>query len=103
MKINSFSGETWSSGASPTLTIFCDHESGTVYGYTAKFIGKIYYFQLYNNNELELNLIPCYSKTSVIDVEGIERPKDTIGMYDIVNGKFYVNKGEETFKKGNDV
>ena len=49
------------------------------------------------------NFIPCYSTTTVTDVDGIERPKDTIGLYDTVEGKFYVNKGTGTFLKGNDV
>ena len=49
------------------------------------------------------NFIPCYSTTTVTDVDGISRPKDTIGLYDTVEGKFYVNKGTGTFLKGADV
>ena len=52
------------------------------------------------NGKYILNLIPCYSTTIVTDVNGIERPKDTIGLYDTVNNKFYVNKGTGIFIKG---
>ena len=63
----------------------------------------IYYLKIWDNNILVRDYIPCYSTTSVIDVDEIERPKDTIGMYDTVEGKFYVNKGKGTFLKGSDV
>lgn len=64
---------------------------------------KLYSFLLYDDNELVRNFIPCYSTTTVTDVEGIVRAKDTIGLYDIVNNKFYTNKESGTFEKGNDV
>lgn len=38
-----------------------------------------------------LELIPCYKKSD-----------NTIGLYDIVNNKFYINKGTGNFIKGND-
>lgn len=55
------------------------------------------------NEKNILNLIPCYSTTIVTDVNGIEKPKDTIGLYDTVNNKFYVNKGTGIFIKGPEV
>ena len=61
--------------------------------------GKIKKFEIEN----VANFIPCYTTTTVTDVDGISRPKDTIGMYDTVEGKFYVNKGTGTFLKGADV
>lgn len=64
---------------------------------------KLYSFLIYDDNELVRNFIPCYSTTTVTDVEGIVRAKDTIGLYDIVNNKFYTNKESGTFEKGNDV
>ena len=33
----------------------------------------------------------------------MQRPKGTIGMYDLTEGKFYVNKGSGKFIKGSDV
>ena len=57
----------------------------------------MYSFQIYDNNSLNSSFIPCYSTTTVTDVDGIERPKNTIGMYDTVEGQFYVNKGTGTF------
>ena len=65
--------------------------------------GYIHEFEVNENNELVRNLIPCYSKTTVIDVNGVEQPKDTIGMYDLVEGKFYTNQGTGEFIKGPDV
>lgn len=64
---------------------------------------KLYSFLIYDDDELVRNFIPCYSTTTVTDVEGIVRAKDTIGLYDIVNNKFYTNKESGTFEKGNDV
>ena len=46
------------------------------------------------------NFIPCYSTTTVTDVDGTERPAGTVGMYDTIDGKFYVNKGTGTFGYG---
>ena len=57
--------------------------------------------KLYNcyisKDNITRNFIPCYSTTTVTDVDGIERPVGTVGMYDTVEGKFYVNKGTGTF------
>jgi hypothetical protein len=47
--------------------------------------------------------IPCYSTTSVTDVNDKECPKNTIGLYDTVGGKFYTNQGTGEFLKGADV
>lgn len=57
------------------------------------FNGKIYYFKwLDSNNELKLDLIPCYRKAD-----------NEIGMYDTVTQTFFTNSGSGTFTKGNDV
>ena len=54
---------------------------------------KYYYFNITNEDG---NIIK-----NIIPVERIEDGK--LGMYDTVEGKFYVNKGTGTFLKGNDV
>ena len=64
---------------------------------------KLYYLNLYNNEEICYSFIPCYSITTVTDVDGIERPKDTVGLYDTVKGKFYTNQGTGDFIAGPDV
>ena len=57
------------------------------------FNGKIYYFKWLNsNNELVLDLVPCYRKSD-----------NEIGMYDLVYDTFYTNQGSGTFTKGSDV
>lgn len=53
---------------------------------------KIYRFKLAVNGKKERDLIPCYRKSDNI-----------IGMYDLVYGVFYVNKGTGTFIKGHDL
>ena len=52
---------------------------------------RLYGCKLYDNGEIVRNFIPCYSTTSVIDVDVVEQPKDTVGLYDLVEGKFYTN------------
>ena len=59
--------------------------------------GKIKYFQIYENNIIVKNFVPCYSTTSVTDVDGEQCLAGTIGMYDTVEGKFYINQGTGTF------
>lgn len=57
------------------------------YGYL-----KLYYLKLYKDNVLTRDYIPCYRKSD-----------NVIGLYDLVNGIFYVNAGSGTFSKGADV
>lgn len=52
---------------------------------------NMYYCQIYDNNELVRNMIPCYRKSD-----------NEIGMYDTVNDVFYTNQGTGTFTKGPD-
>ena len=58
---------------------------------------KVYNFEITEESNIVRSFIPCYSTTTVTDVDGIERPKGTIGMYDTVEGKFYTNQGTGTF------
>ena len=51
--------------------------------------GRIYSFMVYRSNSLIINMIPCYRKSD-----------NVIGMYDIIEDKFYTNKGSGTFIKG---
>ena len=53
----------------------------------------IYYAKFYNGNgELINYFIPCYRKSD-----------NVMGMYDLVNRRFYQNAGTRTFTKGKDV
>ena len=67
------------------------------------FQGKIYYCQIFNESEKVRDFIPCYSATTVADINGNNCPSGTIGMYDLVENKFYTNSGSGTFLKGPDV
>ena len=58
---------------------------------------------LYEDDIMKRSFIPCYSITTVTDVNGKQCQKDTIGLYDMVEGKFYTNQGTGEFLKGADV
>ena len=75
--------------ATQNLYLFAMNNIGTVAAYASI---KLYMFQIINNNEIVRNLVPCYRK-----LDGV------IGMYDLVNDKFYTNLGTGTFLKGKDV
>ena len=53
---------------------------------------KLWYFSAWKNGTAQCIGFPYYNKTS-----------GTIGMYDVVTGTFYTNKGSGTFSKGSDV
>ena len=65
--------------------------------------GYCYSCKIYTNDTLVRDFVPCYSKEVVTDVDGNTQPSGTIGMYDLVNNAFYVNKGTGAFSKGNDI
>ena len=50
--------------------------------------GKVYYAQVYETGTLVLDLLPCIN------------PDGKVGLYDIVNGKFYGNAGKGDFIAG---
>lgn len=52
---------------------------------------KIASCQIYDNNVLIRDFVPCYRKSD-----------GAIGLYDLVNGSFYANAGGGTFTKGAD-
>ena len=65
---------------------------------------RIYYLKITNETGKNVvNFIPCYSTTTVTDVDGTERPAGTVGLYDTVEGKFYTNQGTGEFIAGPDV
>lgn len=67
------------------------NNAGTVDGIGA--YAKWENFKIYDeNNNLVMRMIPCYRKSD-----------GEIGMYDLVNNKFYTNRGTGTFIKGPDV
>ena len=89
-----------------TYTSFVLNEKIGIFGYATgvcKAKCKIKKLTVSINGEERANFIPCYSITEVTDVNGKQCSSGTIGMYDIVEGKFYVNKGTGTFLKGADV
>ena len=63
---------------------------------------KIYNCYISKDN-ITRNFIPCYSTTSVTNVDGKQVPANTKGLYDTVEGKFYTNQGTGVFIAGPDV
>ena len=58
---------------------------------------RMYSFEiLINENNSVKNFIPCYSTTTVTNVDGEICEKGTAGLYDLVEGEFYTNKGDKT-------
>ena len=55
-------------------------------------IGKMYYFQLYDNGVLVRDFVPCYRKSD-------KKP----GMYDLVSDTFFTNAGTGEFICGSDI
>ena len=87
-----------------TAYLFARHQPTLDGGSFSKIFGKIYYCKIYDSNILKRDFIPCYSTTSVINVDGNSVPTNTRGLYDLVEGKFYTNQGRgEDFIAGPDV
>lgn len=62
---------------------------------------RLYSCKMYDNNILIRDFIPCYSTTTVKNIDGIQVPANTKGLYDTVEGKFYTNQGTgEDFRAG---
>lgn len=81
----SYSSSSGANFADTTLTI------GRCNGFDVSYLlnGRIYSFQILENNVLLRNFIPCYRKSD-----------NVIGMYDLVSKTFYINAGTGSFAKG---
>ena len=84
--IHTFSSQIFSNQKSLTLFITND------FGSTNNAIGKIFQCQIYNNDILVRDFVPCYRKSD-----------EVVGMYDTINNAFYTNLGTGTFIKGPNV
>ena len=73
-----------------TCTIFKINPAPQTYWLYAR--TKLYYFKIWENDELVMNLVPCYRKAD-----------NEIGMYDTITNTFLTNQGTDIFVKGNDV
>ena len=74
-----------------SLALFARNPSGN-----NPFLGRINYSKIWDNENIIRNFIPCYSTTTVTNVDGEMCEKGTAGLYDLVEGKFYTNKGDKT-------
>ena len=64
---------------------------------------KLFYCKIFYANNYLRNYVPCYSTTTVTNVDGVQVPANTKGLYDLVEGKFYTNQGTGEFIAGLDV
>ena len=64
---------------------------------------KVYSLKLLEGDDLKRDFLPCYTTTTVTDVDGKTCPSGTIGLYDLVEDQFYTNQGTGEFLKGEDV
>lgn len=90
---------------SPSNIFICNIGTGTTSGYRDPVAGiRIYDFEINKNDVLVKSFVPCYCKVAVTDVNGNSCEPNTIGMYELVNGKFYVNASRTgAFLKGGDI
>lgn len=79
-----FSGETFQADCS--LLIFAGNNGGTPDARMPHL--QLYSFQIYDNGTLIRDFIPC------------SNPSGAVGLYDIVEGKFYGNAGTGAFSHG---
>ena len=80
-----------------TVYFFAMNSGGQPISFSNNF--QIYECKMYSNFEGEIlikNFIPCYATTTVTNVDGEICEKGTAGLYDLVEGKFYTNKGDKT-------
>lgn len=79
------SGE-WSGTASYPLWLFDNNDAGKHESY---FTGRLYYFDIKENSTYKRKFRPVKRKSD-----------DVLGMYDIVENKFYTNVGSGSFLEG---
>ena len=72
-----------------TVLLFAFNRSGVATGMSKT---KIFFAKCWNDDTLVRDFIPCYRKAD-----------NEAGLYDLVNGKFYTNKGTGEFILGNGI
>ena len=71
------------------IAIFATNDNGTIRYHSSI---RLYNFKITREDVLFANFIPCYRLSD-----------NVIGLYDLVNNKFYTNQGEGTFNKGKNI
>ena len=79
--------------SAPTKSIYL-FANNDINGYTwnENWCAKLYYMKFYNSDTLVRDFVPCYRKSD-----------SAIGLYDLVNNKFYANYWSWSFTKWADV
>lgn len=87
LTINGYT-QTWTATtfqSTANLTLLACNTAGTVAGHTS---AKLYSCQIYDNDTLVRDYVPCVSKSG------------EVGLFDMVNSAFYQNSGTGTFTAG---
>ena len=74
------------------IWIYKINNGGTTYNYYTSSNTRIYRCKITDNDLLVRDYIPCKTTKQVTDVEGNPCAIGTVGLYDLVGGKFYKNK-----------
>ena len=84
------------------ITLFAENNSPNgIRSFSSVKMKKI---QVYSNNSVVRDYVPCYCTTIVKNSVGTRCDIGTKGLYDLVEGKFYTNQGtEEDFTAGPNV
>lgn len=82
---DSYTHSTQTFQSNYNLYLFCNNNANTTKGYLK---GKIYSCKIYDNETLIRNYVPCQNASG------------GIGLYDLINDKFYGNNGTGTFIGG---
>ena len=87
---NAGSGGGGHSSYSGHMYLFAAHESATASGFVPSYMcqSKLYYTQIYENDVMVRNFVPCRNSSG------------TVGLYDLIEKKFYGNAGSGTFTAG---
>lgn len=83
-----------------SLYLFAINSNNTA-NYFSKF--RLYKMKIYDNKKIVRNFVPCYCTTDVTDTSGKLCPSGTIGLYDLVENKFFSNQGTGEFLKGENI
>ena len=106
LKVNGreyITNKEWKGPPANNVFIFNVYSSnlGVSQDFAAK--ARVYSAEIYDGNTLVRNFIPCKCTEKVINVDNVQCLAGTVGMYDLVEEKFYTNKGTGTFTPGPEV
>lgn len=80
---------SYSNPSSAPVELFCRRYENIRNNFCTQ---RLYSCKLYTDDVIKRDFVPCYRKSD-----------NVVGLYDLIENKFYINQGTGTFLKGNDV